>query len=52
MSQNGAFSEFLKEHIQDLDNNEELLELQRVINDKDVKILLETRLSNIVEDKP
>lgn len=53
LSQKGAFSEFLKEHILDIEDEDELLELQKEDQlDKDIKVLLEKRLSDAVDEIP
>lgn len=51
MSHKGPFSEFLSEHIRELDNDEELLELRTIIREDDMKNLLEATLADSLEAK-
>ncbi|KAL7041242.1 hypothetical protein ACKWTF_000685 [Chironomus riparius] len=47
LSQKGAFSEFLTQHIQDIEDDEELKELQKAIQDDDLKLVLQRQHSSL-----
>lgn len=45
--QKGAFSEFLTQHIQDLDDDEDIIALQNAVEDNELKNILERSISTI-----
>ncbi|CRL02706.1 CLUMA_CG015844, isoform A [Clunio marinus] len=51
LSQKGAFSEFLTQHLQELEDDEELMEIQNSIQDKDMKLILERSISTLSSEK-
>lgn len=45
--QKGAFAEFLTQHIQDLDDDEDIMALQNATQDNELKKILERTISTL-----
>lgn len=47
LAQRGAFADFLTQHLQEIEDDEDLIAIQSGIEDKDIKLMLERSISTI-----
>ncbi|CAO1343275.1 unnamed protein product [Diamesa hyperborea] len=47
LAQKGAFADFLIQHLQEIDDDEELSEIQKTIQDQEMKLILERTISTL-----